>query len=121
MARPSADTEKGKLATIKWRKTMEEKYGGVSEHARKIGAIGGRKSKGGGFSDREFASKMGSLGGLISKRGHSYETQWKEYGPKILAMYDSGEYSIAEIARKFEMPYGVVRFRIKREKNKNEN
>lgn len=120
MARPSADTKEGKLATEKWRKTMEEKYGGGSEHARKIGAIGGKKSKGGGFKNIDFASKMGALGGLLSKRGPSYNKQWEEHGAEILAMYDSGEYSIAEIARKFEMPYGVVRFRLKREKN-NEN
>lgn len=34
----------------------------------RIGAMGGRKSRGGGFSNREIASRAGKIGGAISRR-----------------------------------------------------
>lgn len=33
-----------------------------------IGAMGGRKSRGGGFSNRELASRAGKIGGAISRK-----------------------------------------------------
>lgn len=34
----------------------------------RIGAMGGRKSRGGGFTDRNLASRAGKIGGAISRR-----------------------------------------------------
>ena len=34
----------------------------------RIGALGGRKSRGGGFVNRELASRAGKIGGAISRR-----------------------------------------------------
>lgn len=34
----------------------------------RIGAMGGRKSRGGGFSNREIASRAGKIGGAVSRR-----------------------------------------------------
>lgn len=34
----------------------------------RIGAMGGRKSRGGGFTNRELASRAGKIGGAISRR-----------------------------------------------------
>lgn len=118
MARPKAGTEAGKRASEKWRKTMHEKYGANFHKIMQAqGAKGGRKSKGGGFLNREFASKMGSIGGLLAKRGPSYRAKWRECGAEALAMYDSGEYSMADIARKFGTPYSSFRYYLKKREN----
>jgi general stress protein YciG len=34
----------------------------------RIGAMGGRKSRGGGFSNRDLASRAGKIGGKLSRR-----------------------------------------------------
>lgn len=120
MARPKADTKEGKIAAEKWRKTMIEKYGSVTAKMQEAGRIGGKISRGGGFCDREFAKKMGSLGGLISKKGTSYKEQWEKYGAEAFAMYDSGEYSMADIARKFNLPYSIIKYRISKMRKGNE-
>lgn len=39
------------------------------DYYAKIGAMGGAKSRTGGFADRELARRAGRLGGLKSKRG----------------------------------------------------
>lgn len=58
-------------------RTNESKYG--KNFYRKIGAIGGAKSRGGGFTDdeagRERARIYGAIGGRISKRGKSKVNQ----------------------------------------------
>lgn len=47
--------------------TNKAKYG--NDFYAKIGAIGGRKGKTGGFfADRELARRAGAIGGRISKR-----------------------------------------------------
>lgn len=49
-------------------KTNKERYG--EDYYRRIGAMGGRKSRGGGFSRVEgLARRAGRLGGLNSKVG----------------------------------------------------
>lgn len=49
-------------------KTNKERYG--EDYYRRIGAMGGRKSKGGGFSRVEgLARSAGRLGGMNSKVG----------------------------------------------------
>lgn len=41
---------------------------------RRIGAMGGKKSRNGGFyANRELASRAGAIGGRISKRGKAGE------------------------------------------------
>lgn len=54
-------------------KTIIAKYGrdedGVSSLHRRAGALGGKKSRGGGFGDRELAIRAGRLGGKKSRRG----------------------------------------------------
>lgn len=115
MPRPKKGTKAGDLATKKWRETMEKKYGGVTEYAKRIGSIGGRKSHGGGFTNREFARKMGALGGLISKRSKSKKNEWLACKDEALKMYHSGEYSIADIARKYHLEYSTTRYYIRKE------
>lgn len=46
--------------------TNKKLYG--SDFYQRIGAIGGRKSRGGGFKDRELAMRAGRLGGRASSR-----------------------------------------------------
>lgn len=59
-----AGTREGGQAAAR---TNKEKYG--AEFYAKIGAIGGRKGKTGGFwANRELASTAGRKGGLISRR-----------------------------------------------------
>lgn len=49
--------------------TVKQKYG--ADHYKKIGAIGGKKSKGGGFAyNKEIAKLAGQLGGLKSRKGN---------------------------------------------------
>ena len=49
-------------------KTMKERYG--EDFYAKIGRMGGKKSRGGGFAaNRELASRVGKIGGRRSRRG----------------------------------------------------
>lgn len=58
---------------LKAAKTSKEKYG--KDHYEKIGAIGGRKSRGGGFAaNPELARVAGAKGGHRSKRGKAKES-----------------------------------------------
>lgn len=71
MARPKAGTEAGELATQRWRETMQERYGGVTEKMQEIGRRGGSTptTKAKGFAaDPVLAARAGRLGGLISRR-----------------------------------------------------
>ena len=76
MARPKKGTKGDAEATAKWKKTMEEKYGGkekLSQLMRTIGSKGGQSGRGepymGGFaSNRELAKIAGRKGGLKSRR-----------------------------------------------------
>lgn len=90
MARPKKGAKGHELATAKWRKTMQEKYGGqegVHQMMQEIGAKGGRNGRGpgynGGFASTHVGKdgltgrersviagqKGGKIGGRISKRG----------------------------------------------------
>ena len=74
MARPKKNTPEGKIASEKWRQTMIEKYGSVTDKMRETGRIGGKNGKGpgynGGFAaDNERAKIAGAKGGRLSKRG----------------------------------------------------
>ena len=71
--------------------------------------------KAGGFNaDPNLAKIAGALGGLKSKRGKSYNKEW-EKKRKLAQKYFDKDCSIAEIARKIEMPYGAVLKRINKE------
>lgn len=111
--RPKKNSEAGKLAAERWRKTMEKRYGGASKKMAEVGAIGGRRGHFKGFSSNpELARKAGQIGGLLSRRGKGYDKEWNKYGAEILAKYDTGEYSMAELARKYKIEYGSLRRRI---------
>ena len=81
MARPKKGTPEAELATMRWRKTMEEKYGDkLHEHMAAMGHKGGIKcnklsgfacpTKGAdGLTGPERAQKCGAIGGYKSKRG----------------------------------------------------
>lgn len=57
-----------KTGGLKAAQTNKERYG--TDFYRKIGADGGKKSRGGGFAqDPEMAALAGRLGGLKSRRG----------------------------------------------------
>lgn len=58
-------------------RTNKIRYG--DDFYRRIGAMGGRKSRGGGFAaNHELASKAGRIGGTISRRGKS-KTKLEDY------------------------------------------
>lgn len=53
---------------VKASKTNKKRYG--RGFYKRIGYLGGKKSKGGGFAyDPELASLAGKLGGLLSRKG----------------------------------------------------
>lgn len=65
-----------KTGGLKAAQTNKERYG--TDFYRKIGADGGKKSRGGGFAgDAELAALAGRLGGLKSRRGE-YRLSEKE-------------------------------------------
>ena len=77
MGRPKKNTPAGKLATERWRKTMQERYGDITAKMQEMGRKGGKNGKGpdykGGFGgDRELAKRAGQKGGRISRRKGKY-------------------------------------------------
>jgi len=77
MARPKKNTKAGKLATKKWRQTMEAKYGNISDMMAEIGRKGGENGRGedykGGFaSSTDLAKRAGAKGGQLSRRGYRF-------------------------------------------------
>ena len=71
MPRPKKGTPESELATQRWRETMQERYGGVTEKMQEIGAIGGKAptTKPKGFAaNPELAARVGRIGGTISRR-----------------------------------------------------
>lgn len=87
MSRPKKGTEKGNIATEKWRATMEEKYGGpekLHEKMREMGSKGGSKGRADG-AIKGFAAMTpekrraaGAKGGKISRRGPAKKTVEKK-------------------------------------------
>lgn len=81
MARPKSGTKEGDLATIKWRKTMQMRYGDITKVMRETGRKGGLVSRGGGFATdipcncnlieepHRISECAGSVGGRKSRRG----------------------------------------------------
>lgn len=83
MARPKKGTKGAEEATQKWRKTMQQKYGGaagVHNMMRLIGSKGGQKKqvRKGFAMNPALASMAGAKGGRISKRTGRTTGQRKE-------------------------------------------
>lgn len=82
MARPKKGTKGSEEATQKWRKTMQQKYGGmdgVHNMMRIIGSKGGQNGHTGGFAaNRELAKLAGAKGGRKSRRTGVSTGQGKE-------------------------------------------
>lgn len=110
MPRPKKGTKEGDLATKRWKKTLEERYGGpegVHRFMQRIGQMGGRNGHTGGFaSNRELAREAGRKGGTISRRGPKRELD--KYKPAILEMMAQGM-TTARIAEEVNLPYDPVR------------
>ena len=72
MPRAKKNTPEGKIATEKWKATMKEKLGSdeaVSDHFKRIGSKGGRKTGRKGFAlNPALARVAGARGGKRSSR-----------------------------------------------------
>ena len=95
MSRPRKNTPAGKIASEKWRQTMIEKYGSVTDKMRETGRIGGQNGKGpdykGGFAgNRERARLAGAKGGKISRRKGKYTHIMDENKEAIKIAVDNG-------------------------------
>lgn len=117
MARPKKNTPAGKIATERWRKTMEEKYGGVTAKMQQIGRIGGLNGKGpdykGGFAaDRERARIAGAKGGHISRRNGKYTRIMDENQEAIKVLLNSNK-TLKEFAAELGVPYHSLTWYIK--------
>jgi len=112
MARPKANTEAGKIASEKWRATMAERYGSVTEKMRETGRIGGQNGKGqnykGGFaSSSEHARKAGAKGGSISRRKSKYHQVFEENHIAIEATLRSAS-TLKDLAESMGVPYNSL-------------
>lgn len=112
MARPKKNTPEGKIASEKWRQTMIEKYGSVTEKMRETGRIGGQNGKGpdykGGFaSSHEHARKAGAKGGRISRRKSKYYPIFEENRSAIEAVLRSTA-SVKDLAEALGVPYSSL-------------
>lgn len=119
MGRPKITEAGGKKAVEKFRKTMLELYGSeeaMREHYRQMGKKGGMMSSSGGFAaNPELAKTAGRKGGSMSRGSYTkgYSKRWREIAPEAQAMYRTGEYSIREIAEKFDFGVSAMRRRLK--------
>lgn len=119
MSRPKLNTPEGKRAAQKWRETMEKKHGDLNKFFAAIGAEGGAKGAGpdyyGGFrANRELAKRVGKKGGMISRRTKSYNKEWRQYGEEIITLYKQGNISMIELARRYNISYGALRYNFKK-------
>lgn len=117
MSRPKKNTPAGKLATERWRKTMEEKYGGVTAKMQQIGRIGGLNGKGpdykGGFAaDRDRARIAGAKGGRVSRRNGKYTRIMDENQEAIKVLLNSNK-TLKEFAAELGVPYHSLTWYIK--------
>ena len=94
MSRPKKTEPGHEIACRRWRRTMEERYGGkegVRRMMQKMGAIGGRVGKTGGFyASPERAVEAGSKGGTRSRKGYKFLGQ-NENGDFVYRKKDSNE------------------------------
>lgn len=116
MSRPCKNTPAGKLATERWRKTMQERYGDITAKMQETGRKGGKNGKGpdykGGFAgDRELAKRAGQKGGRISRRGGKYNTILDENKEFIIESVKK-KATIQSIADDLGIPHRSVRWYI---------
>lgn len=116
MGRPKKNTPAGKLATERWRKTMQERYGDITAKMQEMGRKGGKNGKGpdykGGFGgDRELAKRAGQKGGRISRRGGKYTTILDENKEFIIESVKK-KATIQSIADDLGIPHRSVRWYI---------
>ena len=112
MARPKKTTPAGKIASEKWRQTMIEKYGSVTNKMRETGRIGGQNGKGpdykGGFAaNHEYARKAGAKGGSISRRKSKYHQIFEENRSAIEAVLRSTA-TVKDLAKALGVPYSSL-------------
>ena len=112
MARPKKNTPAGKIASEKWRQTMTEKYGSVTDKMRETGRIGGLNGKGpdykGGFAaNHEHAKKAGAKGGSISRRKSKYHQIFEENRSAIEAVLRSTA-TVKDLAKALGVPYSSL-------------
>lgn len=117
MARPKKGTKGAEEATLKWRKTMQQKYGGaagVHKMMSRIGARGGRSGSGpdykGGFASNPALAKLaGKKGGRMSKRGAKNETWGKlqNMHSELVKWVEEGKPCI-QIAKETGVPVSAV-------------
>lgn len=112
MARPKKTTPEGKIASEKWRQTMIEKYGSVTNKMRETGRIGGQNGKGpdykGGFAaNHEYARKAGAKGGSISRRKSKYHQIFEENRSAIEAVLRSTA-TVKDLAKALGVPYSSL-------------
>lgn len=116
MGRPKKNTPAGKLATERWRKTMQERYGDITAKMQEMGRKGGKNGKGpdykGGFGgDRELAKRAGRKGGRISRRKGKYTTILDENKEFIIESIKK-KATIQSIADELGIPHKSVRWYI---------
>lgn len=116
MGRPKKNTPAGKLATERWRKTMQERYGDITAKMQEMGRKGGKNGKGpdykGGFGgDRELAKRAGQKGGRISRRGGKYTAILDENKEFIIESVKKHA-TIQSIADELGIPHRSVRWYI---------
>ena len=112
MARSKKTTPAGKIASEKWRQTMIEKYGSVTNKMRETGRIGGQNGKGpdykGGFAaNHEYARKAGAKGGSISRRKSKYHQIFEENRSAIEAVLRSTA-TVKDLAKALGVPYSSL-------------
>lgn len=117
MGRPCKNTPAGKLATERWRATMEKKYGNITNKMKEIGRIGGQNGKGpdykGGFAgNRERARLAGAKGGKISRRTGKYTHIMDENKEAIKIAVDNGM-TLQTFADDLGVPYKSLLWYIK--------
>jgi len=116
MGRPKKNTPGGKLATERWRKTMQERYGDITAKMQEMGRKGGKNGKGpdykGGFGgDRELAKRAGQKGGRISRRGGKY-TAILDENKEFIRESVKKKATIQSIADELGIPHRSVRWYI---------
>ena len=116
MGRPKKDTPAGKLATERWRNTMQERYGDITAKMQEMGRKGGKNGKGpdykGGFGgDRELAKRAGQKGGRISRRGGKY-TAILDENKEFIRESVKQKATIQSIADELGIPHRSVRWYI---------
>lgn len=109
MSRPKKNTKAGKIANEKWRKTMTERYGSITEKMKQTGRIGGMNGKGpdykGGFAgNHERAKIAGAKGGSISRRKSKYHQVFEENRNAIEATLKSTT-TLKDLAESMGVPY----------------